>query len=121
MHTELAFPIDVYKKRLTRLRQRMVERGCDAVLYFSPENLFQMTGYNTVGQYYGFQCVVVPVERDPFFIVRRVEESNVLARSWIHRRYVNTDYDDPVGVTLRALQSEGLARGTIGINPIRVH
>jgi Xaa-Pro aminopeptidase len=117
MHTELAFPVDVYKKRLTRLRQRMAERGCDAVLYFSPENLFYLTGYNTVGQYYGYQCVVVPVERDPFFIVRRVEESNVLARSWIHRRYVYTDYDDPVEVTVRALQSEGLARGTLGINP----
>lgn len=117
MNKELAFSGDVYRKRVNRLRQRMAELCCDVVCYFSPENLFYLTSYNTTGYYYGYQCLVISQQREPFFIVRRVEESNVLGRSWVDHRYVYTDYDDPIGVTIHALEIERLSHGTIGINP----
>lgn len=113
---ELAFGVEVYTKRLERLRQRMAEGGCSTVLYFSPENIFYLTGYNTTGHYYGYQCLVVSLERDPFMVVRRVEESNVVGRSWIERRYVYNDHEDPVVTTVSALRGERLLGGVIGMN-----
>ena len=48
---ELAFGVEVYRDRMARLRRLMADRGCSVVLYFSPENLFYLTGYNTTGDY----------------------------------------------------------------------
>ncbi|MBM3542371.1 MAG: aminopeptidase P family protein, partial [Alphaproteobacteria bacterium] len=44
---DLVFPMAEYERRLAELRGRMAERGVDAMLVTTPENLHYLTGYET--------------------------------------------------------------------------
>jgi Xaa-Pro dipeptidase len=106
---ELPFPLAEFQDRIDRLRRRLSEAQLDAGIYFAPEDIFYLTGYNTTGTYYGFQAFVVPVASDPYFVCRRVEESNVIMRSIIQKRWVYTDTDNPALVLINTLRTEKLA------------
>ena len=77
---DMTFPFEEYERRLQALRKRMAERLLDAVVITDPENLMYLTDYQTTG-YSFFQALVVPLEDDAFMITRRMEESNVHART----------------------------------------
>ena len=114
---ELPFAPAEFAARLARLRSKLMGEGLAAGLYCSPEDIYYLSGYNTPGNYYGFQILVVPVDKEPFFVCRLVEESNVLARSVVDHRYVFRDTDDPVRVLLTALSNEGILGKRIEMDP----
>ncbi len=105
---ELPFERPEFEHRLDNLRRSLAAAGLDAGIYFAPEDIYYLSGYNTTGAYYGFQALVVPVKSDPFFVCRQVEESNVVARSIVDKRYVFTDTDNPAAVLVKALGAEQL-------------
>ncbi len=61
-----------FADRLARVRAEMSTRGLDALLVFSPESQFWLTGYDTFG-YCFFQCLVVPVDREPVLLTRSAD------------------------------------------------
>lgn len=81
---DMTFPFEEYEQRLDALRQRMAYRRLDAVIITDPENLMYLTDYQTTG-YSFFQCLVVPLEGEPFMITRAMEESNIHARTWVEK------------------------------------
>lgn len=116
MHSELPFDESEFRSRIAQLRLALAARRLDAGLYFAPEDIYYLSGYNTPGNYYGFQALIVPGEREPFFVCRLVEESNVLARSVINARHVFRDTDDPVDILAKALAAEGLAGSRLEVD-----
>ena len=76
------FSLGEYQQRLDALRARMQQKGVDVMLVHSPENLYYLSGYQTPG-YYWYQTLVVPLEKEPVFITRLLEESNVQHLSWV--------------------------------------
>ena len=64
------FPPAEYESRLQRTRDRLRSCGLDALLLFSQESLFYLTGYDTSG-YVFFQCGVLPVEGEITLLTRR--------------------------------------------------
>ena len=70
------FTLEEYQGRLDALRRRMEERGIDVLLVNSPENLYYLSGYQTPG-YYWYQTLIVTMDREPVFITRLNEESNM--------------------------------------------
>ena len=58
--------------RLQRTRAEMQARGLDAMLLFAPESQFWLTGYDTFG-YCFFQCLVVPMDREPVLLTRSAD------------------------------------------------
>ncbi len=113
---ELPFEVPVYKERVRRLREGMSARGVDVLVLHSPENIFYLCGYNTPGYYYGYQSIVVSLESDPFMVLRRVEESNVIGRSWLSNWYIYGDTDDPIDIVVQSLKKEKLDGKRIGLN-----
>jgi Xaa-Pro dipeptidase len=105
-----------YEDRLAGVHRRMAERGLRALLTHTPENIYYLTGYQTAG-YYTYQALIVPEApaREPVFVIRLPERTNVLARSWLHATATYEDTDDPVEVTYRAMTDAGLTRGVIGV------
>jgi Xaa-Pro dipeptidase len=87
----LTFAFEEYERRLRELRHRMHQRLLDAVIISDTENLMYLTDYQTTGYSY-FQALVVPLEGEPFMIMRELEESNVYARTWVEvtRPYPDT-------------------------------
>jgi Xaa-Pro dipeptidase len=72
-----------------------------------PENIYYLTGFQTLG-YFAFQALIVDTERDPVFIIRYGERSNVVGRSWIRDYEFYRDTEDPTVVTAAVIASRNV-------------
>lgn len=68
----LHFTESEFADRLQRTRAEMQRRGIDAMLLFAPESQFWLTGYDTFG-YCFFQCLIVPMDREPVLLTRSAD------------------------------------------------
>jgi Xaa-Pro dipeptidase len=110
---DMTFPFEEYERRLSELRVRIAERLLDAVVITDPENIMYLTDYQTTG-YSFFQALVVPLEQEPFMITRAMEESNIIARTWVERTRPYPDTGDAIQMLVDALREFGLADKRIG-------
>ena len=110
---DMTFPFEEYQRRLSELRLRIAERRLDAVVISDPENIMYLTDYQTTG-YSFFQALVVPVDDEPFMITRALEESNIIARTWVERTRPYPDTGDAIQMLVDALREFGLANKRIG-------
>lgn len=110
---DMTFPFSEYQRRISELRERMAERLLDAVIISDAENIMYLTDYQTTG-YSFFQALVVPLEDEPFMVTRKLEESNVIARTWVELTRPYPDTGDAIQMLVSALIEFGLAGKTIG-------
>lgn len=110
---DMTFPFAEYQRRLTDLRRRIAERHLDAVVITDPENIMYLTDYQTTG-YSFFQALVVPLDDEPFMITRAMEESNIIARTWVERTRPYPDTGDAIQMLVDALREFGLSKKRIG-------
>ena len=109
------FSLEEYRERLDALRRRMEGAGADVLLVTSPENLCYLSGYQTPG-YYWYQTLIVPLEREPVFVVRINEASNVEPLSWVEDCRPYEDFEDWIAHTRDVLADLGLAGARIGLD-----
>lgn len=110
---DMTFSAGEYERRLSSLRERMAQRRLDTVIISDPKNLFYLTDYQTTG-YSFFQAIVVPLEKEPFMVTRRLEASNVEARTWVEVCRPYWDTGDAIQMLVSGLSEFGLMGGTIG-------
>ncbi len=110
---DMTFPFSEYERRLSELRTRISQRHIDAVVITDPENIMYLTDYQTTG-YSFFQALVVPLEDEPFMITRALEESNIIARTWVELTRPYPDTGDAIQTLVDALKEFGLANKRIG-------
>lgn len=110
---DMTFPFEEYERRISDLRQRIAARQLDAVVITDPGNIMYLTDYQTTG-YSFFQALVVPLEDEPFMITRRLEESNVIARTWLERSRPYPDTGDAIQMLVDALREFNLDDKRIG-------
>ena len=110
---DMTFLFSEYMRRLNELRQRMAARALDGVIITDPENLMYLTDYQTTG-YSFFQALVVPLEKEPFMITRRMEESNVFARTWVEETRPYPDTGDAMQMLIESLREFGLSNKVLG-------
>ncbi|MBD8080689.1 ectoine hydrolase [Cellulosimicrobium arenosum] len=110
---DMTFPFAEYERRLNELRRRMSDRLLDAVVITDPENLMYLTDYQTTG-YSFFQALVVPLEQEPFMITRAMEESNVVARTWVEMTRPYPDTGDAIQSLVQSLREFGLHTKDVG-------
>ena len=109
------FSLEEYRERLGALRRRMEGAGADVLLVTSPENLCYLSGYQTPG-YYWYQTLIVPLDREPVFVVRINEASNVEPLSWVEDCRPYEDFEDWIAHTRDVLADLGLAGARIGLD-----
>jgi len=90
----------------------------DVVLINSPENIFYLTGYQTLGYYYKVQTCIVSLDSDPILLVRHLEQDNVYVHSWIEKHIVYHDHEDPMAVTKKTLVAAGFEKKNIGVEKV---
>jgi Xaa-Pro dipeptidase len=110
---DMTFSMEEHARRLHELRSRMAERHVDVAVITDPENLAYLTEYQTTGYSY-FQCLAVPLDDEPFMITRRLEESNVHARTWVELTRPYSDTGDAIETLWHALREFGLDEKVIG-------
>lgn len=109
----LTFSLEEYRRRLNNLRERMHQRQIDVVMINDPSNLLYLTGYQTTGYSY-FQCLVVPLEEEPFMVTRLLEETNITHRTWVEHSRPYTDTGDAIETLRQAFIEFGLERSRVG-------
>jgi Xaa-Pro dipeptidase len=93
----LSLPAKVYADRLAQVQADVSARGLRGVLLFDPENIFWLTGYQTIG-YFTFQAVFIAAEGHPIVIGRIVNRDLALAHPTIGGFEPVTDTSDHVEV-----------------------
>ena len=110
---DMTFPMEEHERRLRELRERMAERLLDAAIISDTENLYYLTEHQTTG-YSFFQCLVVPLEGEPFMVLRQMEESNVFERTWVEDVEHYPDTGDAIQTLYISLKNRGLDHKRIG-------
>jgi Xaa-Pro dipeptidase len=114
--TDLVFTPEEYQRRLAGIRARLVDLEVDALLVTGPENITYVTGYQSTGYYY-LQVLVIPVDREPFMVLRRLEMTNIEARTWLELARPYADTDEAIARVAAALSEFGLAATRLGYDP----
>jgi Xaa-Pro dipeptidase len=108
------FPKEEYRARLQNVRQRMAERGLEACLITSPENIFYLTGLNHQG-YFTYHGLLVPLAGALQLITRAMERVTVENQLDGVEFVGHADGDDPAQVTVETIMGMGLANGRLGL------
>ena len=110
---KLPFSDAEFQRRLTNVRRVMADRDLAVFVSFTPENIYYLTAHDTPG-YYFYQASVVTPNRPPINVLRRIETTNTLGRSWARLAVGYEDRQDPVEATLGLLHELGVAGKTVG-------
>lgn len=123
--TRSTFTASEYAARVAAVRVAMRERGLDALLVTSPENIFYFTGLNHLG-YFAFTALLLKAEGECALVARAMERHTLAAQVPGCEHVLFGDREDPAEAVARAVNASGLGRGRIGVEkgkmsfPIRV-
>ena len=109
MHFEISH--DEHRDRYRRLQAAMANAEIDTLLSWSPENIYYLTGYDTLGYYYP-QCLIASVDSDPALVVRHFESPNVEAQTWVTDYVGYLDHEDVAEVVAQVAAKLGTRIGT---------
>lgn len=98
----LPFPLSVYTDRIDRLQSELLARGLRGLLLFDPENMFWLTGYQTIG-YFTFQAMWVGTTSRPVLVSRVVNRELARAHETIDEFEAVNDTADHVDVLASCL------------------
>lgn len=115
---ELSFPADEYLARIQIIQSDLAERSLQGALIFDPENMFWLTGFQTIG-YFTFQGMFVPTEGLPIVITRIVNRDIALALPTIGDVVAVLDTEDPCTRLIDFLASQNLSK--VGLETLSRH
>ena len=110
----LPYAMPEYERRVSEVRKGMAERGLDALVVTTPENVYYLSNHHTPA-YDAFQALLLPLEGELVLIVPLIEELIARGHSWITRHVTYQHGHSPLLATRDALIVAGLERGRIGI------
>ncbi|WP_119344615.1 M24 family metallopeptidase [Facilibium subflavum] len=112
-HKGLSFPLYEYQRRVDNLRQRMACAQLDVVMINDPANIFYLTGHQTSG-YDQFQSLVIPIDHEPFMVMRFLEQTNIAPRTWVEITRSFQDTENPVDIFTAAINEFKFDNKVIG-------
>ncbi|MHB8771387.1 MAG: M24 family metallopeptidase [Syntrophales bacterium] len=109
-------------KRIERIRAKMDEEGMDALMLFSPINMFYYSGYYPHRPIYPTDVfrlfpVIIPRTGEPFHIMARNVQRMIKEDSWIPKQLVYDEFliKNAEEFIAEVFRKEGLAAAKIGI------
>jgi len=103
-----------FAARLERLRGRLRALGVEAALFDEIEAMNWISGYGNSEN--RWRCVVVPVEKEPFFLIRALDAGPCRRRNWITDVPQYRDWEDPFPVLAERFADRGLIRARVGLD-----
>jgi Xaa-Pro aminopeptidase len=71
-----------YRRRLEATWEEMTRRGLDALLLFSPGNIYYLAGMDSE-DWVDLQCLIVPTHADPLLVILDFELGRCQNSSWL--------------------------------------
>ena len=109
----LPFSRGEYDRRVAQVRSAMQAQDLDIFVSFSPENINWLTGHDTPAYHY-LQASVVTHHLPPVNLLRSIEVTNTLARTWSRQAVAYADHEEPVSVLADLVEELGEAGQRIG-------
>ena len=109
------FHAEEFAARIGRLRATLRAANVDVALFDEIEAMTWIAGFgNTLNCW---RCVGIPVDAEPFFLIRALDATPCRQRSWITDVPTFRDWEDPLPVLAVALEKRGLGgRSRIGLD-----
>jgi Xaa-Pro dipeptidase len=111
---ELCFSAEDFSARLLATQNDLSKKGLSAALIFDPENMFWLTGYQTIG-YFTFQAMYIPTSGLPTVITRIVNRDMALALPTIGAAEPVYDTQDHIEVLANFLAVNVPANSSVGL------
>ena len=112
---DLVFPADEFHARLARVQGAMQQAEVDLLLLHGPDNIYYLSGVDSVG-YYQYQVLAVPREgRALGFLCQRVETAIARSMAWFEDVRTWAHGVDPVELTRDIVREHGSEAKTIGV------
>ncbi|MCR0982875.1 M24 family metallopeptidase [Roseomonas populi] len=108
------FTAEEFAARVERVKARLRAAGVDAALFDEIEAMTWVSGFGSSAN--RWRCVLLPVEADPFFLIRALDAGVCEQRTWIADIPTYRDWEDPIPVLADALRARGLETATIGLD-----
>ncbi len=109
-------------RRIEKIREKMAQKGMDALMLFSPINMFYYSGYYPHRPIYPTDVfrlfpLIIPRTGEPFHIMARNVERMIKEDSWIPKQLVYDEFliKNAEEFIAEVFRNEGLASGKIGI------
>jgi len=109
----MPFEFTEYMERIDRCRAAMGEKGIDVLLVTTPEDIYYLAGFDSIG-YYAYQFLALPQEGEPILYVQAVEQAIAADKSlaedvrpWMHG-------EDTIGRTVEIIHELLDHSGTLG-------
>lgn len=112
--TTSPFGSDEFDQRIAATRAAMEQRGSDALLIVSPENVYYLLGLNSQG-YFAFTLLVLPLSGQPRLLTRAVEQPTVAAQVSSAEHVTFSDDDDLVDAAINAIKGCTQVGHTLGV------
>ncbi|WFP61256.1 Xaa-Pro peptidase family protein [Mesorhizobium sp. WSM4904] len=100
--------------RLLKVRKALAERGLDAAVFASPENIFYLTGLDHWG-YFAPHLLIVPLDRQPVLVTRSMEKVTIENQVKAAEFRGHSDSETAADLAARVLSELGLTGKRIGL------
>ncbi|QKC86922.1 Xaa-Pro peptidase family protein [Mesorhizobium sp. NZP2077] len=114
-----AFSEAEHRFRLKRAREELATAGYGGSIIVAPENIFYLTGYDSICANICPQALVLSVDesRDPTLLVRNLDLPLVKETSWLADvRTYQLFVDDVAKVVGQIANDQGIAKGRLGLD-----
>lgn len=117
------FKIDEYKMRLNLTKQKMQERGIEALIVTNPSNMNYLTGYNVWSFYVPQFLIVTLYDDEPFWIGREMDANGAKITTWLSENniisygdeYVQSEFKHPMHFLCDFLKSKKADQFILGV------
>ncbi|RWD99238.1 Xaa-Pro peptidase family protein [Mesorhizobium sp.] len=100
--------------RLSKVRKALAERGLDAAIFASPENIFYLTGLDHWG-YFAPHLLIVTLDRQPVLVTRSMEKVTIENQVKAAQFRGHSDSETAADLAARVLAELGLTGKRIGL------
>ncbi|MDX8446554.1 M24 family metallopeptidase [Mesorhizobium captivum] len=100
--------------RLSKVRKALAERGLDAAVFASPENIFYLTGLDHWG-YFAPHLLIVTLDRQPVLVTRSMEKVTIENQVKAAQFRGHSDSETAADLAARVLAELGLTGKRIGL------
>ncbi|MDG4884276.1 Xaa-Pro peptidase family protein [Mesorhizobium sp. WSM4884] len=100
--------------RLLKVRKALAERGLDAAVFASPENIFYLTGLDHWG-YFAPHLLIVPLDRLPVLVTRSMEKVTIENQVKAAEFRGHSDSETAADLAARVITELGLTEKRIGL------
>lgn len=110
----MGFSAEEFHRREAMVKERLIAAGANIALFDEIETMSWVAGYGNSEN--RWRCVGIPLEGEPFFLIRHLDAGPCAERTWIKEVIPFKDWENPMLPLADAFCKRGLESARIGLD-----